>query len=50
MTEFLSDRARAFDQIVEGYSGPLFLEVSPRTVHKHCERIYRKLGVRSGST
>ncbi len=22
------------------------LEVSPRTVHKHCERIYRKLGVR----
>jgi dCTP deaminase len=30
-TRVITDRARAFDQIAEGYSGPLFLEVSPRT-------------------
>jgi dCTP deaminase len=30
-TRVIIDAARAFDQVPEGYRGPLFLEVSPRT-------------------
>jgi dCTP deaminase len=30
-TRVITDKARAFDKMAEGYSGPLFLEVSPRT-------------------
>jgi dCTP deaminase len=30
-TRVIADRARAFDQVPEGYDGPLYLEVSPRT-------------------
>ena len=30
-TRVITDKARAFDQMPEGYEGPLFLEVSPRT-------------------
>jgi dCTP deaminase len=30
-TRVITDSARAFDQMPEGYSGPLYLEVSPRT-------------------
>ncbi len=30
-TRVIADRARAFDQMPEGYDGPLYLEVSPRT-------------------
>ncbi len=30
-TRVITDEARAFDQMPEGYSGPLYLEVSPRT-------------------
>jgi dCTP deaminase len=30
-TRVITDQARAFDQMPEGYRGPLFLEVSPRT-------------------
>jgi dCTP deaminase len=30
-TRVITDSARAFDQMPEGYRGPLFLEVSPRT-------------------
>ena len=30
-TRVIADRTRAFDQLPAGYSGPLFLEVSPRT-------------------
>ena len=30
-TRVICDRARAFDAVPEGYSGPLYLEVSPRT-------------------
>jgi dCTP deaminase len=30
-TRVISDRGRAFDQIRPGYSGPLYLEISPRT-------------------
>ncbi len=30
-TRVITDSARAFDKMPEGYSGPLYLEVSPRT-------------------
>src|SRR3954464_3686829 len=30
-TRVITDKARAFDKMTEGYSGPLFLEISPRT-------------------
>jgi dCTP deaminase len=30
-TRVITDQARAFDQMPEGYCGPLYLEVSPRT-------------------
>ena len=30
-TRVIADRARAFDQVEAGYSGPLYLEISPRT-------------------
>lgn len=30
-TRVISDRAREFDQVANGYQGPLYLEVSPRT-------------------
>ena len=30
-TRVITDEARAFDKMPEGYSGPLYLEVSPRT-------------------
>ncbi|MGH6922583.1 MAG: 2'-deoxycytidine 5'-triphosphate deaminase [Propylenella sp.] len=30
-TRVITDSARSFDQMPEGYSGPLYLEVSPRT-------------------
>jgi dCTP deaminase len=30
-TRVITDRARAFDQMPEGYAGPLYLEISPRT-------------------
>jgi len=30
-TRVIADNARAFDQVPEGYDGPLYLEVSPRT-------------------
>jgi dCTP deaminase len=30
-TRVITDKARAFDQMPEGYAGPLYLEVSPRT-------------------
>jgi len=30
-TRVIADRARAFDQAPEGYRGPLYLEISPRT-------------------
>ena len=30
-TRVITDKARAFDQMPEGYRGPLYLEVSPRT-------------------
>lgn len=30
-TRVIGDRARGFDVLPEGYSGPLFLEISPRT-------------------
>jgi dCTP deaminase len=30
-TRVITDKARAFDKMAEGYSGPLFLEISPRT-------------------
>jgi dCTP deaminase len=30
-TRVITDRARSFDQMPEGYSGPLYLEISPRT-------------------
>jgi dCTP deaminase len=30
-TRVITDKARAFDKMAEGYSGPLYLEVSPRT-------------------
>jgi len=30
-TRVITDRARAFDQMPAGYSGPLYLEISPRT-------------------
>jgi dCTP deaminase len=30
-TRVITDKARAFDQMPEGYEGPLFLEISPRT-------------------
>ncbi|MGQ7790809.1 2'-deoxycytidine 5'-triphosphate deaminase [Faunimonas sp. B44] len=30
-TRLIVDRARAFDQVPAGYSGPLYLEISPRT-------------------
>jgi dCTP deaminase len=30
-TRIIADRAAAFDQIAEGYTGPLFIEISPRT-------------------
>jgi dCTP deaminase len=30
-TRVIANKARAFDQIPEGYTGPLFLEISPRT-------------------
>jgi dCTP deaminase len=30
-TRVITDQARAFDKMPEGYSGPLFLEISPRT-------------------
>jgi dCTP deaminase len=30
-TRVITDGARAFDQMPEGYSGPLYLEISPRT-------------------
>src|SRR5690606_3613415 len=30
-TRVIGDRARGFDQMPAGYSGPLYLEVSPRT-------------------
>ena len=30
-TRVIADRARAFDQIEAGYSGPLYAEISPRT-------------------
>ena len=30
-TRVITDSARAFDQMPEGYRGPLFLEISPRT-------------------
>lgn len=30
-TRVIGDRARGFDQMPEGYKGPLYLEVSPRT-------------------
>jgi dCTP deaminase len=30
-TRVIGDRARGFDQLPEGYSGPLYLEISPRT-------------------
>jgi dCTP deaminase len=30
-TRVITDQARAFDQMPEGYRGPLFLEISPRT-------------------
>jgi dCTP deaminase len=30
-TRVITDKARAFDQVREGYHGPLYLEVSPRT-------------------
>ena len=30
-TRVITDKARAFDKMAEGYEGPLFLEISPRT-------------------
>jgi dCTP deaminase len=30
-TRVITDKARAFDKMAEGYRGPLFLEISPRT-------------------
>ena len=30
-TRVIGDRARGFDQLPEGYNGPLYLEISPRT-------------------
>jgi dCTP deaminase len=30
-TRVITDKARAFDKMAEGYQGPLFLEISPRT-------------------
>jgi len=30
-TRVITDRARSFDTVPEGYSGPLYLEISPRT-------------------
>ena len=30
-TRVITDNARAFDKMPEGYSGPLYLEISPRT-------------------
>ena len=30
-TRVIADRSREFDQIEQGYSGPLYLEISPRT-------------------
>ena len=30
-TRIITDAARAFDQMPEGYAGPLYLEISPRT-------------------
>ena len=30
-TRVIADRSRAFDRMAEGYAGPLYLEVSPRT-------------------
>ena len=30
-TRLITDRARGFDQMPEGYAGPLYLEISPRT-------------------
>jgi len=42
--------AEVLDLISRGRSSAeigLLLEISPRTVHKHCERIYTKLGVES---
>lgn len=30
-TRVITDKARAFDKMAEGYSGPLYLEISPRT-------------------
>ncbi len=30
-TRVITDEARAFDQMPDGYSGPLYLEISPRT-------------------
>jgi dCTP deaminase len=30
-TRVITDKARAFDKMAEGYTGPLFLEISPRT-------------------
>ena len=30
-TRVITDQARAFDKMAEGYSGPMFLEISPRT-------------------
>src|ERR1044072_7570814 len=30
-TRGITDQARAFDKMAEGYAGPLFLEISPRT-------------------
>jgi dCTP deaminase len=30
-TRVITDQARAFDKMAEGYEGPLFLEISPRT-------------------
>lgn len=42
--------AEVLDLIARGRSSPeiaLILHISPRTVHKHCERLYAKLGVES---
>jgi len=42
--------AEVLDLIARGRSSPeiaIILRISPRTVHKHCERIYAKLGVES---
>jgi dCTP deaminase len=50
-TRVITDRAQAFDRIEEGYSGPLFAEINPRTFPILVRKGSRlsQLRIRSGS-